>query len=213
MKILFFGDSITDMGRDRSDMADEPFKYGSGYVRIIASELFKRNLEKYDILNKGIGGNRIVDMYARVNRDVWENKPDVLTMLVGINDICHPELPGSGTEPQRYENIYQKIIEETLKRLPNCKIILLEPFVEQGWATLKQWEALKNITQYAEITRRLAQKYGLFFVPLQKKFDEATKKYGVETVVDDGIHPCLYGSLLIANEWLGVFDKNIDKGR
>lgn len=56
MKILFFGDSITDMGRDRSDIADEPFKYGSGYVRIIASELFKRNVEKYDILNKGIGG-------------------------------------------------------------------------------------------------------------------------------------------------------------
>lgn len=214
MKLLFFGDSITDMGRERNIDADEPFRYGSGYVRIVAGELCKRDPERYEIINKGIGGNRIVDMYARVNRDVWVNAPDVLTMLVGINDICHPELPGSGTEPDRYERVYRKIIEGTIERLPDCKIILMEPFVERGWATLKQWEALSGITEYAAVVRRLAKEYGLLFVPMQEKFDKATEKYGAEIVVDDGIHPCLYGQTIIADEWLKVFFDKVDiKGK
>ena len=213
MKILFFGDSITDMGRERNFDADEPFKYGSGYVRIVASELLKRDPMKYEILNAGIGGNRVVDAYARVNRDVWVKSPDVLTMLVGINDICHPELPGSGTELDRYERVYRKIIEGTTERLPNCKIILIEPFVERGWATLKQWEALSGITQYAAVVKRLAEEYGAVFVPLQKKFDSATEKYGAEIVVDDGIHPCLYGQTIIADEWLKVFFDKVDSER
>ena len=86
MKILFFGDSITDMARSR-DMDGQAFGYGVGFVNSIASTLKYENPEKYDIINRGIGGHRIVDLYARIKADVWNHKPDIISVLIGINDV------------------------------------------------------------------------------------------------------------------------------
>ena len=83
MKILFFGDSITDMDR-RKDIDGRAFGYGVGYVNSIASTLMYENPEKYEIINRGISGNRIVDLYARIKTDVWNLKPDVISILNSI---------------------------------------------------------------------------------------------------------------------------------
>lgn len=86
MKILFFGDSITDMSRNRNENAEEIYTYGSGYPMLVASALYRKNPLEYQVINRGIGGDRSVDLYARIKRDVWNLNPDVLSILVGIND-------------------------------------------------------------------------------------------------------------------------------
>ena len=128
MKVLFYGDSITDMGRSRDVELYNYYSYGNGYVRVITDKLTYKNPEKYQIINKGISGDRIVDLYARIKRDVWNFEPDVLSIYIGVNDVWHDLYENkNGVEIDRYEKIYRILIEDTLKRLPNVKIMLVEP--------------------------------------------------------------------------------------
>lgn len=171
MKIVLFGDSITDMGRDMtSDLG--AFSYGHGYSNIIASQLLKSNPLKYEIYNHGISGDRSVDLYARIKRDVWNVEPEVLSVLIGVNDVWHDLGPNpNGVDIVRYEKVYRMIIEETKKRLPNIKIILCEPFVLKGSATEEKYEMFMQVRDYAKVVKQLAVEYDLCFLPLQKKLD------------------------------------------
>ena len=110
MKILFFGDSITDMSRNRNENAEEIYTYGSGYPMLVASALYRKNPLEYQVINRGIGGDRSVDLYARIKRDVWNLNPDVLSILVGINDIWHELNENDGVELDRFEKIYSMIV-------------------------------------------------------------------------------------------------------
>ena len=110
MKILFFGDSITDMSRNRNENAEEIYTYGSGYPMLVASALYRKNPLEYQVINRGIGGDRSVDLYARIKRDVWNLNPDVLSILVGINDIWHELNEKDGVEIDRFEKIYAMMI-------------------------------------------------------------------------------------------------------
>ena len=115
MKILFFGDSITDASRERE--TDFGLKsYGFGYVRAIAGNLLLDNPNKYEIINRGIGGNRIVDLYARIKKDLWNEKPDFLNILIGVNDVWHEIANQNGVDIVRFEKVYRTIIEETKER-------------------------------------------------------------------------------------------------
>ena len=134
MKIVFFGDSITDMGRNRGE-CDEIWTYGSGYPMLVASHLYRKDPLQYQVVNRGIAGNRIVDLYARVKADVWNERPEVLSILVGVNDIWHEFDWQNGVEQDRFERIYDMLIEDTLQRLPNIKIVLCEPFILKASAT------------------------------------------------------------------------------
>lgn len=210
MKIVLFGDSITDMGRDRtSDFS--AFSYGHGYSNVIASQLLKSNPLKYEIYNHGISGDRTVDLYARLKRDVWNVKPDVLSILVGINDVWHDlgENP-NGVDIVRYEKVYRMMIEETKDRLPDLKFILAEPFVLKCTATEEKYNMLLKVKDYAKVVKRLAEEYSLHFLPLQKKLDEAAEKFGADKFLYDGIHPSLAGAGLIADEWLNLFKNKIE---
>ena len=89
MKIIFFGDSITDMCKSREAEMHETFKFGAGYPYVVASELYSKFPNKYQIVNSGISGDRIVDLYSRIKRDVWNLNPDVLSILIGTNDVWH----------------------------------------------------------------------------------------------------------------------------
>ncbi len=209
MKILFYGDSITDMGRNREVDVGNIFSYGAGYPYAVACELFKEDPNAYTLINKGISGNRTVDLYARVKCDVWNFEPDLLSILIGVNDVWH-EQAGNGVEIDRFEKVYSMLIEDTKKRLPGTEILLMEPFVLHGAAT-ENWELFKQVYDYAKVVKKLADKYGLYFLPLQKKFDEAAEKYGPEPYLYDGVHPNVAGAKLIADEWVDYFRKNIKK--
>lgn len=201
MKIVFFGDSITDMGRNREENCAEIWKYGNGYPMFVASSLYKEDPKKYQVVNRGVSGDRVVDLYARIKRDVWNEKPDVLSVLVGINDIWHEVYGQNGVELTRFEKIYKMLIEDTLQHLPGIKIILCEPFVLKGAVTQEYFDRFTDIYTYAKVVEKFAKKYRLYFLPLQKKFDEAAIKYGVDTYLYDGVHPNVAGATLIADEW------------
>ena len=212
MKILMFGDSITDAYRNR-ELDNDISSYGHGYVKYVAGELLCENPEKYEIINRGISGNRIVDLYARIKKDVWNESPDVLSILIGVNDVWHEVDGNNGVEIDRFEKVYRMLIEDTLKKLPNLKILLCEPFVLQGASTVNEgdkWQRFLEVYDYAKVVKRLAEEYGLYYLPLQEKLSEAAK--GKETeYLGDGVHPVEKGAKLIANEWLQVFKTQIEK--
>lgn len=204
-KILLYGDSITDMGRDRNIAAGNVFANGKCYGLVIEAELSREDPTKYLIINRGVGGDRIVDLYARIKKDVWNEKPDVFSILIGINDIWHEVGWQNGVDIVRYEKIYRMLIEDTKKVLPEVKFMLLEPFVLKGTATEEKFDEFNEIRKYAKVVEKLAKEYGAYFVPLQKIFDEKSEKYGVKPYLYDGVHPNTAGATLIADEWLKVF--------
>lgn len=153
MKILFFGDSITDANRDRETDCGLR-SYGVGFVRTIAGKLLFDEPTGYTIINRGVSGNRIVDLYARIKKDLWNETPDFLSILIGVNDIWHEIAHQNGVDLARFERIYRSIIEETQERLPNIKILLCEPFVLLGAATQDVYERFLELKEYAKIVKK-----------------------------------------------------------
>ena len=166
MKILFFGDSITDAGRAR-DRDGHIAGLGYGYVNQCAAALAFEDPAKYQIVNRGISGHRVVDLYARVKADVWLEQPDVLSILIGVNDVWHDlgEKP-NGVEVDRFEKVYRMLIEDTKKALPNTKIILCEPFFLHGVSTDYNggYGHFCKVPLYAAVTKKLAEEFSLPFV-------------------------------------------------
>ena len=104
MKILFQGDSITDVGRNTNNGSLNSI--GQGYPCLIASRLGADEPETYEFVNRGISGNRIVDVYARIKADCWNLAPDLLSILIGVNDVW-PEFGGkNGVDAKRFYNVY-----------------------------------------------------------------------------------------------------------
>lgn len=206
--ILFQGDSITDAGRSR----DNESNAGVGYPTLVKAQLGFENPGKYVFYNRGVSGNRVLDLYARIIRDVLNLKPDVMSVLIGVNDIWHGIDWANGTGLARYEKVYSIFIEEVKAELPDIKIIILEPFVLKGAATENRedqpdrWDTFRTgVYSAAAAARRVAQKYGLPFVELQKKFDEACKIESPEYWLMDGVHPTAMGHELIKREWISAY--------
>ncbi len=217
MKIVLFGDSITDMGRDRQfNTPNYVGSYGCGYPIFITGNLHSVNPHKHQIYNRGISGNRIVDLYARIKSDVWNLRPNLLSILIGVNDIWHELDFNNGVDVIRFEKVYRMLIEDTLKELPNLKIILCEPFILEGSATKNtaeipnKFEIFSQIYDYAKVVKKLAEEYNLYFLPLQEVFTKKAKEVGAEALLDDGVHPTVAGANVIANEWLKLFKEKID---
>ena len=216
MKIIFFGDSITDFGRNKErDDADSSLGYG--FVRIIADRLIGEKPGEIKILNRGYSGDRIIDLYARLKKDCINLAPDVVSILVGINDVWHEIAEKNGIDIERFEEIYRMLIEDLKKALPATAIILCEPFVLPGGATESdndnpdRYEKFCEIYNYAAIVKKLANEYELLFLPLQEAFTEKAKKYSPSLFLSDGVHPNIAGVNLIAGEWVKLFKEKIAK--
>lgn len=210
MKIVLFGDSITDACRNRNT-DKHTGALGSGYALFIGGELTKDAPNEYEIYNRGISGNRVVDLYARIKADVWNLQPDVLSIFIGINDIWH-ELGGqNGVDLERFEKVYRMILDDTLARLPKLKIMLCEPYVLHGDATDEKWEEFNKVREYAKVVKNLAKEYGLYFVPTQAPLENRAEKFGAKYYADDGVHPTPAGAKVLADEWLKVFKEEVSK--
>ncbi len=206
MKILFQGDSITDFGRDYADIAH----FGRGYALLVKAELGFENPGKYEFINKGISGNRITDVYARIKSDIINLKPDVMSLLIGVNDVWHDfkESP-NGVDADKYYKIYDLLIEEVKTALPEIKIMIFEPFVLKASATEEKWELFKKeVLKRAEMAKKIALKHNLPFVELQKGFDELEKSMEASYWLYDGVHPTPMGHEFIKKEWIKAF-KNL----
>ncbi len=206
MKILFTGDSITDMGRCRTTN----YQYdslGFNYTFFIAGELGVKEPNRYQILTRGISGNRIVDLYARFRADGLNDNPDLISVLIGMNDVWHGIEWNNGVPLDIYERFYNMIIDDTHREFPKIRFMILEPFVLQGSATREKFEQFKTVYKYAEVARKVAKEKGCVFVPLQRMLNEKAEKDGAETYLYDGVHPTIAGAKLIADEWLRYFEK------
>ena len=204
MRILFQGDSITDAGRDRNNL----WSLGTGYPLLVSASLGLAMPQKFEFINKGISGNRIVDVYARIKSDIINLKPDVMSLLIGINDVWH-ELGDSpnGVDADKFFKIYSMLIEEVKEALPDIKIMILEPFVLKGCSTTEHWDYFyTEAKKRAEMARKIAQKYDLPFIELQDGFDELCKEAGEGYWLGDGVHPTPMGHEFIKNKWLDAFN-------
>lgn len=206
--ILFQGDSITDSGRSR-----EYDCYGGyGYPTLIKAELGYEKPGEYVFYNRGVSGNRVLDLYSRIVCDILNIKPDYMSILIGVNDVWHG-FSGNGTGLKRYEKVYNDLIADIKEELPDIKIIILGPFVLKGTGTVSEedpqrWDIFKNgVTDMAEAAKRVAEKFSLPFVDLQEKFDEACKKAPADYWTVDGVHPTAMGHEIIKRVWLDTFDK------
>ncbi len=200
--IVFQGDSITDA--DRSYDCDS--KRGLGYPTLVAGKLGFDAPGAFSFINRGVSGNRVVDMYARIKRDVINLRPDVLSILIGINDVWHEIGGQNGVDAAKYRKIYGMFIEEIRAALPETRILILEPFVLHGTATDPHWDYFRSETDLrAAAAKDVAETYSLTFVPLQSVFDAALDKAGPDYWTADGVHPTTFGHELIAREWLRAF--------
>ena len=204
MRILFQGDSITDAYR----AYDNDWNLGIGYPRLVSAELGFEEAEKYEFFNKGISGNRVVDLYARIKRDIINLAPDVMSILIGVNDVWHGLDPNpNGVDEDRYYDVYCMLIEDIKKALPNIKIMILEPFVLKASATEGKWDVFRaEVLKRAEKAKSVAEKYGLTFVPLQAGFDALCEKAPASYWLGDGVHPSAMGHEFIKREWLKAFN-------
>ena len=205
MRILFQGDSITDCGRRRDSFTS----MGDGYASLVRSELGLAEPGKYEFLNRGIGGNRIVDLYARIKCDIINLKPDVMSILIGVNDVWHEfgENP-NGVDADKFFKFYCMLIEEVQEALPDLKIFILEPFVLEGTATTKEdrWAGFSTeVPKRAEMAKKVAEKYGLPFVPLQAGFDKLLESAPADYWLIDGVHPTAIGHQFLKTKWLEAF--------
>ena len=199
-RILFQGDSITDGNRGRS--ADPNHIMGHGYAFLIAAKYGAAFPEhKLVFLNRGISGNKVTDLAARWQRDTLEFKPDLLSILIGVNDTGRAPL-------EIFEPTYDKLLTETKAANPSVRFVLLEPFCLPVGHTLERGESwVAELTERQKITARLAKKHGAVLVPCQKVFTDACKRASADYWIWDGIHPTYSGHQLLADAWVEAVRK------
>lgn len=228
--ILFQGDSITDCSRYRSATEKKQstvalfrdgklFKkitaLGDGYPAMVSAELESKFPGKYKYINRGVSGDRIPDVYARIVKDIIKVKPDYMSLLVGVNDVWRNfDSEGTGTGSARFEKVYNILLEELREELPELKIIIMGPFLLHGSAgdnrpdEPDRFENFSSgVAELASISKKLAEKYGCAYIDLQAMFDEAVKTIPVAELTGDGVHPTAKGHQLIKKEWIKAFDE------
>lgn len=199
--IVFQGDSITDAGRnyDRSLPANDGM--GQGYAFMVMSSLRCREPEKdWQVYNRGISGHRVVDLYARWKIDTVNLKPDILSILIGVNDTWHEFESHNGVEVPRYAQFYRMLLEWTRKELPDTKLVLLEPFVFPFGAAGADW--VPEINERRAVVKALAEEFKTVFIPTQTLLNDALAKAPQEYWLRDGVHPTSAGHALIADAWI-----------
>ena len=141
-----------------------------------------------------------------MKRDIINLRPDVMSILIGVNDVWHEINDQNGVDAEKFYKIYSMLISEIKAELPELKIMILEPFAVKGPATTEAWDTFSaEVAKRAEVARRIAEEFSLTFVPLQAGFDELSKKVGATYWVADGVHPGPSGHFYIKNEWIKAF--------
>jgi lysophospholipase L1-like esterase len=210
MVILFQGDSITDGNRGRN--ADPNHILGHGYQFSIGSRLGADYPEKkYIFYNRGISGNKVIDLEKRWQADTLDLKPDVLSILVGVNDsssvVVHWE---PVVTVEKYEETYNSLLELTLAKFPGILFVLCEPFILPVGKVKENWDAYHaDIVQRQATVKKLAEKYNAVFVGFQDVFDKACDKSAADYWIWDGVHPTVAGHELMAREWLKQVQERI----
>ena len=201
-KLLFQGDSITDTGRNR-EIAQPNIgsALGTGYCHLIAAHLLAGHPnDGLQLYNRGISGNRVVDLYARWRVDAINLQPDVISILIGVNDTWHGFMYDNGVEVERYAAVYRMLLEYTRQQLPQVQFVLCEPFVLPCGVVTPAW--ISEMDQRRAVVRELADTFDAIFVPFQSILRDALRQAPAEYWAADGVHPTPAGHRLLADCWL-----------
>jgi len=198
-RLLFQGDSITDMNWGRNEK-DRNHYLGHSYVYLIAARLGVDMPEaKLDFYNRGMSGHTVADLRKRWDKDAIAMTPDLLSILVGTNDV------GRGVKPKDFESDYRFILDASRKANPALRLVLMDPFVLPAGrlSTKEAWVSRRAATdEMRVIVSRLAKDYDAVHVKTQDVFDDASIKVPAEQWIWDGVHPLPQGHELIARNWL-----------
>ena len=201
--LLFIGDSITDMQRSRKPYGwDQNHLLGHSYVFLIAARLgVELAGSQLKVSNRGISGNMIVDLRRRWQEDAIEPKPDLLSVLIGTNDV------GKQVKPAAFEKDYRFVLDASRQANPDLKLVLIDPFVLKsgGLGEEDAWKKRRSHTDdLRRVVDRLAKDYQALHIPMQDLFDEAAQSTSPEHWIWDGVHPLPAGHELIARSWLSA---------
>lgn len=203
--ILFQGDSITDAGREKQQqLPNSAWSFGNGYAMLAAANLLNSMPEKnLTLYNRGISGNKVFQLANRWDRDCLDLNPDVLSILIGVNDYWHLRDGNYDGTVEIYENDYVALLERTEAAFPDIKLVLCEPFyVLETSAVDETW--VEPMKEYQAAAKRVSEKFETLWVPFQTVFDEAVKHAPGAYWAGDGVHPSMAGAQLMAEAWLKV---------
>ena len=198
-RILFQGDSITDADRSREENLPLGKGLGTGYPHLAASRLITDDPGRpWVIWNRGISGNHVPALYGRWEKDALDLKPDLISILIGINDTNRK----FGVEISRFEQVYSDLLSWTKKALPETEMVLMEPFCFCFGEVDEARE--KDVKERGKIVKKLAEEFHALFLPCQSILDKALERAPKEFWLRDGMHPNPAGHQLLADAWLAA---------
>ncbi len=203
--VLFQGDSITDAGRSRAEAGkvNNQAALGTGYAWLAAAGLLvSRPEDNLRTLNRGISGHKVFQLRDRWDADCLALKPDVLSILIGVNDIWHSRGGNYDGTVEIYEHDFNELLQRTRKNLPDVKIVICEPFVLRCGAIDDTW--FPEFDEYRAAARRVSDAHDTTWVGFQAMFDEAIKYAPPAHWAGDGVHPSSAGAALMAQAWLAA---------
>lgn len=201
--ILFQGDSITDSGRKRANTDFSTMdNLGYGYALHASATLLNNHPSKnLHIYNKGISGNKVYQLAERWDSDCLDLNPSLLSILIGVNDYWHKHNGKYDGTVKVYENDLTALLQRTIKKLPNVKLVIGEPFAVKGVKAVDDsW--YPEFDEYRASAKKIAKEFNAIFIPYQAVFDEALKSAPGIYWTKDGVHPSLAGAKLMAEAWL-----------
>lgn len=183
--VLFQGDSITDCGRNRESESC----LGYGYPKVV-SELYKTLFPKTDVtfVNKGISGNRVLDILDRYETDVKQINPDFVSILIGINDTWRRYDSNDITTTEEFEVNYRTLLTKIKADFPECKIMMIEPFLLNSTPDRASWR--EDLDPKIQVVRALAKEFADYYLPLDGMFAKMeVEGYTCHQLAADGVHP------------------------
>ena len=202
--ILFQGDSITDGSRKKdANVGNAIDRLGTGYALFTAAAILAKHADKQPkIYNRGISGNKVFQLRERWEVDALDLKPDVLSILIGVNDYWHTLNGSYNGTVQIYESDLRNLLKYTKEKLPALQLVLCEPFALSGGSAINDNQWFPMFNDYRASLKKLAGEFDAVFVPFQAAYDEALKKAPATYWSADGVHPDLPGRQLMAEVWL-----------
>jgi lysophospholipase L1-like esterase len=206
MTIVFQGDSITDVQRNRDDReANAQPALGNGYAWLAAAQLLvDRPDDGLKVYNRGVSGDKVYQLADRWDKDCLALKPDLLSILIGVNDYWAIAKHGYTGTLEKYEIDYRALMKRTKEALPQVRLVICEPFTLECGNVDKSW--FPAFDGYRAAANKVAEEAGAVFVPFQMPFqtmfDAAVKIVPPERWAADGVHPTSDGAALMAHWWL-----------
>ncbi|MCX2928226.1 SGNH/GDSL hydrolase family protein [Streptomyces sp. NEAU-W12] len=192
--LVFQGDSITAAGRDTDDPAD----LGNGFVRMVAERLSVLH-PRAGVLNRGVSGNRVADLRARWATDAIDLRPDLLSVMIGVNDTWHRYTHGIRTPVERFDADYRGLLRQATA--VGARLVLVEPFLVP--VRSEQWDWHADLDARIHVVRRLAAEFDTVLLSADGLLNQAAREAGDPAkIADDGVHLTVVGHSVLADAWI-----------